>query len=79
MTIVELGKKLNEMYESAKRNEAVCQIHLFGIMYGNLIRENGYHLKDIIKASKLSAGYLAELSKGVKLAKHVVIKQDNER
>ena len=76
MTIVELGKKLYEMYESAKRNEAVCQIHLFGIMYGNIIRENGYTLKEILKASGLSAGYLAELSKGVKLAKHVVIKQD---
>lgn len=79
MTIVELGKKLNEMYESAKRNEAVCQIHLFGIMYGNLIRQNGYNLKEILKASGLSAGYLAELSKGVKLAKHVVLKQDNKR
>ena len=76
MTVNELGAKLNDMYENAKRNEAVCQIHLFGIMYGKTIRENDYHLNDILKASGLSAGYLPELSKGIKLSEHVRLKTE---
>ena len=78
MTPEALGTKLHDMYENARRNEAACQIHLFGIMYGEVIRQSRYRLTDILKASGLSAGYLPELSKGVKLAKYVQLKQDTE-
>ena len=35
----ELANKLRNMYDSARRNEAVCQINLFGIMYAKDIRD----------------------------------------
>ncbi len=78
MTPEALGAKLHEMYEEAKRNEAVCQIHLFGIIYGEMIRQSGYRLNDILKASGLSAGYLPELSKGINLSKYVRLRQEYE-
>jgi len=77
MTPEALGATLHDMYENAKRNEAVCQIHLFGIIYGEMIRQSGIRLQDILTASGLSAGYLPELSKGVKLAKYVRLRQDS--
>ena len=35
----ELARILRTMYENAKRNEAVCQINLFGIMYAEKIKK----------------------------------------
>ena len=33
MVEAELALRLREMYDKAKRNEAACQVHLFGIIY----------------------------------------------
>ena len=46
-------------------------IHLFGIKYGNIIRENNYSFKDIIKNANVSETYVTELTKGANLAKYV--------
>ena len=46
-------------------------IHLFGIRYSNIIRENRYSFKDIIKHANISGTYVTELTKGANLAKYV--------
>jgi hypothetical protein len=74
MTLKELGEKLNEMYNNAPKGSSVVMIHLFGIKYAKEIKASNFSQKDIIKQSGISTSYFAELNKGVKLAKFVVIK-----
>lgn len=74
MTLNELGTKLSEMYNDAPKGDAVAMIHLFGIKYANEIKKSEYSKKDIIKQSGISASYLTELTKGVKLAEYVIPK-----
>lgn len=74
----ELAAVLKRMYENAKRNEAVCQINLFGILHADEIKNNGYNLKNILKMSGISKGYLTEISKGIKLSKYVMVKRESE-
>ena len=52
-------------------------IHLFGIKYATKIKSSGYSKKDIITQSEISASYLTELSKGVKLTEYVISKDRN--
>jgi hypothetical protein len=81
MTIVELGKKLSEMYENAPEGGQVAMIHLFGIRYASEIKKNNYTAGDIIKNTKRQNGssmpssYKAEISKGVNLAEYVIDKE----
>ena len=74
MTLNELGTKLSEMYNNAPKGDSVAMIHLFGIKYADQIKESEYSKKDIIKQSGISASYLTELTKGVKLADYVIPK-----
>ena len=78
MDIHELANILNRMYEGAKRNEAVSQVTLFGIMYADEIAESGCTLKDLVQLSGLNMGYVTEVSKGIKLSQHVVPKKKEE-
>lgn len=70
----ELGGKLREMYTNASKGEAVAMIHLFGIKYAAEINNSVCSKKEIIKASGISESYLTELTKGVKLAEYVILK-----
>ena len=74
----ELANKLRNMYENAKRNEAVCQINLFGIMYAKEMQDSGYSLKHIVQLSGINKGYITEISKGIKLSKYVIPKNMEE-
>ena len=70
----ELGGKLREMYTNASKGEAVAMIHLFGIKYATEINNSECSKKEIIIASGISESYLTELTKGVKLAEYVILK-----
>lgn len=74
MNLDELGGKLKEMYTNAPKGETVAMIHLFGIKYAAEIINSEFSKKDIIEASGISASYLTELTKGVKLAEYVILK-----
>lgn len=76
MELEEWGKRLRDQYEAAKRNEAVCQVILFGIEYSQEIQQSGYLLREIVDSAGLPGGYLAELSKGIKLARYVEMKPE---
>ena len=72
MTLNELADELNEMYSTAPKGDAVVMIYLFGIKYAREIEKNGYSKKDSSKQSGISTSYQTELSKGMKLAKFVI-------
>lgn len=74
MTLNELGAKLGEMYYNAPKGNSTVMIHLFGIKYATEIKKSKFSIKDIIKQSRISSSYYAELNKGVKLADYVVAK-----
>lgn len=71
MSIAELSSILGEMYDSAPMEDAGLMIRLFGIKYAAEIIKENYSTEEIIKTSGISEVYLAELSKGVKLAQYV--------
>jgi len=74
----ELARILRHTYEEAKRNEAAMQVHLFGIDYGQEIKKRGYKIVDIVRMAGLDKGYVAEVSKGVKLSAVVERKENHE-
>jgi 5-methylcytosine-specific restriction protein B len=74
MTIQELAIKLKDMYDNAKTNEKVTMIHLFGITYGEIIRDNDFSIKDIVTQAQLNDSYTSEITKGINLAKYVNVK-----
>lgn len=77
MLPAELAARLRDMYNGAKRNEAACQVHLFGIKYAKELQACGCPLKEIVQQSGISMGYLSEVSKGVKLAQYVELKKQD--
>lgn len=76
--LIILGNKLREMYEKAPYGESVTMIHIFGIKYASEIKRNGFTSGDIIKASGLNSSYATEVSKGIRLAKYVMIMQEKD-
>lgn len=78
MKIQELAQILGDMYENAKRNEAVCQINLFGIIYAAEIEAAQCSIKELVRLSGINMGYVTEVSKGIKLAKYVVPLENKE-
>lgn len=65
-----------EKYQGASRNEAACQVHLFGIQYAEVLRECSWPLREIVKESGIGMGYLSEVNKGIKLARYVQLKEE---
>ena len=78
MSIKELARILHDMYEQAQRNEAVCQINLFGIIYAAEIEACQCTLKELVSLSGINMGYVTEVSKGIKLSKYVIPKKKEE-
>lgn len=74
MTKIELGNKLKNLYDNANEGEKVTMIHLFGIKYGEIIREKEYTFKEIAEEAGISETYKTEISKGANLAKYVTVK-----
>lgn len=64
-SVEELGAILAEMYATGTQKTAA--IHMFGIKYGEVIKENGYSAMEIVAASGISDSYHTELSKGLRI------------
>lgn len=71
MTETELADILRQRYETAKRNEAAMQIHLFAIEYAEEIKAGEFTIAHLIETAGISKGYAAEISKGIKLSDYV--------
>ena len=76
MTLNDLSKILNEMYNGARSGDTVVMIHLFGIKYAAEIVALDIGATAIAKAAHLSDNYGTEIQKGVRLAAYVTIKPD---
>ena len=67
MTKYELGIILKDMYNSAKNGEKVAMIHLFGMKYGNQVKEVS-SFKEMTELANIQESYATEISKGSKIA-----------
>lgn len=67
----ELAKILKDMYRNARDREAVSMIHLFGIRYANELRQEDVSVNRVVELSGIPISYVAEVLKGIKLAKFV--------
>ena len=63
---------LRAFYQRAPRNEKVAHIHLFGIIYAREL--TGLRRATIAAQALGSERYATEISKGIKLAKYVRVK-----
>lgn len=72
MTPKELSSKLIQMYAYAEAGEQITTIHLYGIKYVNELKR--YNLKCIVNEAGVPLSYIAEIRKGMNLAKYVRIK-----
>lgn len=77
-TASELGERLGVMYHGAERGDAVVMIHLFGIQYAEKIKGSQAAVKDIVAAAGISESYVVEVNKGIKLARHVQMRESRE-
>lgn len=66
-TCEELSEILRNDYNNAEEGGKVSAIHLLGIRYGGIIKENDYSISKIISDAGLSPTYTTELTKGVNL------------
>lgn len=77
MTEVELAHELKSMYENGTvQNEQTTMIHLFGIMYAKVIRDNKFVPRNILRYAEMPESYQVEINKGIKLAKYVNVKKE---
>lgn len=72
--LVDELKRVNNGYGKDK----LVSIHLFGIKYGQLIKEHNIKVVDLIKEASLNDSLKTELSKGIKLSYYVQIKSGKE-
>ena len=75
MNIEEAADLLGNMYENAAQGEQVTSIHVFGIIYADTIRSMSK--KELAKHAGICESYHTEISKGIRLAKHVQLRPDS--
>lgn len=73
MTVIELGNKLKEMYETKGANKTTM-IHLFGVMYADVMRNAGIKPIEVIRAAEMHESYQTEVNKGMNLSEYVDLK-----
>lgn len=79
--IKELTNKLVDELKHVNDNKGkdkIVSIHLFGIKYGSLIKENNIKVSNLIKEASLDDSLKVELSKGIKLSQYVKINSEKE-
>lgn len=60
-----LGRLLKQMYDNAENKTTA--IHMFGIKYGQIIKNYALQVTAIVEASGLSSNYHVEVSKGIRI------------
>ena len=75
MTEHQLGMILKDMYQQGDLcREQTTMIHLFGVKYASIIKDNELSIKKILEYAGLRESYITEVNKGIRLAKYVSIK-----
>lgn len=70
MHLMELAHELQRAYGEAQRGEKVTMIHLFGIKFAQELQQHS--IRELVHAAGLNKSYITEISKGARLARHVV-------
>lgn len=70
LTVQELGNILKEMYDNAKNH--TTGIHMFGVKYGEIIKNKGYTALELVKASGINENYHVEVSKGIRIYESIM-------
>ena len=73
METTEAANILLGMYRWAPEREKVTHIHLFGIKYARELAS--LSLADVLAQSGLPMSYVAEVNKGINLAKYVTVNE----
>jgi hypothetical protein len=74
MTIGELAAELRRDVATAPDGDRVVRIHLFGIRRARDL--NGVPLKELVERAGIPSSYHVEVHKGMRLADHVVLRDD---
>lgn len=74
MNLKVYGEELYKRYDMAKRNEAVLQIYLYVIEHAAELKDASISAKQLARNAQLE-GYVAEISKALKLSDYVQLKQ----
>ena len=77
MNIHEAARILRNMYNNAPHGEKTTAIRLFGIKYAREI--SSLRLNDLVKEADIKLSYQTEVSKGIKLARYVTLREDLPR
>ena len=75
MTINELAIKLKAMYSFKNANKGAMVI-LFGVLYGDIMQDEGIKYIDVVKAAGISDSYEREIYKGAKLSEYVEVNDE---
>ena len=75
MTINELAEKLREMYLLKHANKG-AMILLFGVIYGEIMKDEDIKYIEVVKAAGLADSYEREIYKGAKLAEYVDVREE---
>lgn len=75
MTLLELGNKLKAMY-SQKNVNKVAMIHLFGVIYAEVMRSENIKSTEVVKAAQIPESYVTEVNKGISLSKYVTVREE---
>jgi len=72
MSFDALVAELKSRYEGADESEVVLSIHVFGIAFAEQL--DGHSVNDLAEQATGHRSYGAEIRKGMRLAKYVVLK-----
>ncbi len=75
MSAYELGIKLKAMYSQEHINK-VSMIHLFGVIYGRIMRSENIKPIEVLKSAKMPESYVTEINKGINLSKYVTLREE---
>ena len=62
------------MYDSAGTNKTTM-IHLFGIIYGDKMKEGNIKPIEVLTAAQMHESYVTEVNKGIRLSQYVELKK----
>lgn len=74
MSELELSQILKGMYRNAPEGDSVAMIHLFGIKFSEQLKCKNISISNVVLLSQIPVSYKAEVAKGIRLSKYVLIK-----
>lgn len=71
-TLEELAAILSEMYNDPKVVNKTTAVHMFGLKYGDVIKEQNIAATNLVTMANINSSYHAEVSKGVRIYESIL-------